>query len=165
MTPAGIWTALLEDGTGFGLVVLEHMGVRVDDLQPMDLGLRTAFLNGHAGAGHFPRRDRRRRDRLHYRDRTESAGVESVSVRTLAAALAGMLAEQVAGDYLDIYLSVEEAEALADAAESAETPDKRKAAVVKQAAGQIRLLVGEVREARRRAETNIERRAGLRRGF
>ena len=28
----------------------------------------------------------------------------------------GMLAEQVAGDYLDVYLSVEEAEALADAA-------------------------------------------------
>jgi hypothetical protein len=77
----------------------------------------------------------------------------------------GMLAEQVAGDCLDIYLSVEEAEALADAAESAETPDKRKAAVVKQAAGQIRLLAGQVREARRRAETNIDRRAGLRRGF
>lgn len=76
-----------------------------------------------------------------------------------------MLAEQVAGDHLDVYLSVEEAEALADAAESAETHDKRKAAVVRQAGGQIRLLAGQVREARRHAETNIHPRTSLRRGF
>jgi hypothetical protein len=76
-----------------------------------------------------------------------------------------MLAEQIAGDYLDVYLSVEEAEVLADAAESAETPDKRKAAVVRQAVGQIRLLAGQVREARRRAETNIHPHTSLRRGF
>ncbi len=75
----------------------------------------------------------------------------------------GMLAEQVAGDHLDLYLSVEEAEALADAAESAETPDKRKAAIVKQAAGPIRLLAGQVREARRRAETNTHPRTSLHR--
>jgi hypothetical protein len=64
-----------------------------------------------------------------------------------------------------VYLSVEEAEALANAAESAETPDKRKAAVVRQAAGQIRLLAGQVREARRRAETSVYPRTSLRRGF
>ena len=61
----------------------------------------------------------------------------------------GMLAEQVAGEQLDVYLSVEEAEALADAAESVEITDKRKAAVARQAAGQIRLLASQVREARR----------------
>jgi hypothetical protein len=65
----------------------------------------------------------------------------------------GMLAEQVARDHLNVYLSVEEAEALADAAESAEISDKRRAAVARQATGQIRLLAGQVREARRRAET------------
>jgi hypothetical protein len=77
----------------------------------------------------------------------------------------GTLAEQVAGDYLDVYLSVEEAEVLADAAESAETPDKRKAAVVKQAVGQIRLLVGQVRDAGRHAETNIHLYTSMRRGL
>jgi site-specific recombinase XerD len=41
-----------------------------------------------------------------------------------------MLAEQVADDHLHVYLSVEEAEALAEAAESAETPDQRTAAVI-----------------------------------
>ncbi len=61
-----------------------------------------------------------------------------------------MLAEQVAGDQLDVFLSVEEAEALAEAAESAEVADKRKAAVVRQAAGQLRVLAGQVREARTR---------------
>jgi hypothetical protein len=76
-----------------------------------------------------------------------------------------MLAEQVAGDYVDIYLSVEEAEALADAAESAETPDKRTAAIVMQAAGQIRLLADQVREAHRRAETSTRSHTSLRRGF
>jgi hypothetical protein len=76
-----------------------------------------------------------------------------------------MLAEQVAGDQLEIYLSVEEAEALADAAESAETPDKRRAAVLRQAAGQVRLLAGQVREARRRAETHVRPHTSLRRRF
>ena len=76
-----------------------------------------------------------------------------------------MLAEQVATEQLDVYLSVEEAEALADAGESAEIPDKRKAAVARQAAGQIRLLASQVREARRRAETNVDRRASLRRAL
>lgn len=78
-----------------------------------------------------------------------------------------MLAEQAADDHLDVYLSVEEAEALADAAEVAELPDKRKAAVVKQAAEQIRLLAGEVREARRRAdcEGDIRRAGSLKREF
>jgi hypothetical protein len=75
----------------------------------------------------------------------------------------GMLAEQVAGDQLDVFLSVEEAEALADAAESAEVADKRKAAIVRQATVQLRLVVGQVREARRRAEIHIDRHAGLRR--
>jgi hypothetical protein len=75
----------------------------------------------------------------------------------------GMLAEQVAGDQLDVFLSVEEAEALAAAAESVEVADKRKAAVLRQAAGQLRLLAGQVREARRRADTCIDRHAGLRR--
>jgi hypothetical protein len=65
----------------------------------------------------------------------------------------GTLAEQVARDHLNVYLSVEEAEALADAAESAEISDKRRAAIVRQATEQIRLLAGQVREARRRAET------------
>jgi hypothetical protein len=74
-----------------------------------------------------------------------------------------MLAEQIADDHLDIYLSVEEAEALAEAAESAEMPDKRKAAVVRQAAGQIHLLVSQVREARHRAEPSIHPHASLRR--
>lgn len=77
-------------------------------------------------------------------------GSETVEFQT-----PGMLAEQVACDHLSVYLSVEEAEALADAAESAKISDKRTAAVVKQAAGQIRLLAGQVREARRTAETNI----------
>ena len=75
----------------------------------------------------------------------------------------GMLAEQVAAEHLDVYLSVEEAEALADTAESAEIPDKRKAALARQAAGQIRLLASQVREARRRAETTVDRHASLRR--
>jgi hypothetical protein len=79
----------------------------------------------------------------------------------------GMLAEQVARDHLNVYLSVEEAEALADAAESAEISDKRRAAIVRQATEQIRLLAGQVREARRRAETepDVHRRASLRPGF
>ena len=77
----------------------------------------------------------------------------------------GILAEQVAGEQLDVYLSVEEAEALADAAESVEITDKRKAAVARQAAGQIRLLASQVREARRRAETIVDRRASLRRAW
>lgn len=77
----------------------------------------------------------------------------------------GMLAEQVAAEQLCVYLSVEEAEALADAAESAEIPDKRKAAVARQAAGQIRLLASQVREARRRAETTADRHASLRRAW
>jgi hypothetical protein len=76
----------------------------------------------------------------------------------------GMLAEQVAAEQVDVYLSVEEAEALADA-ESAEIPDKRKAAVARHAAGQIRLLASQVREARRRAETNAGRHASLRGGL
>jgi extradiol dioxygenase family protein len=38
--------------------------------------------------------------------------------------------------HLVVYLSVQEVEALADAAESAATPDKPKAAIVRQAAGQ-----------------------------
>ena len=76
-----------------------------------------------------------------------------------------MLAEQIADDHLHVYLSVEEAETLADAAESAEAPDKRRAAGVKQAVGQIRLLVGQVREARRRADTNIGAHASLRPRF
>lgn len=77
----------------------------------------------------------------------------------------GMLDEQVAAEQLDVYLSVEEAEALADAAESAEIPDKRKAAVVRQAAGQLRLLASQVREGHRRAEAHVDRRTSLRRGF
>jgi hypothetical protein len=79
----------------------------------------------------------------------------------------GMLAEQVARDHLNVYLSVEEAEALADAAESAEISDKRRAAIVRQATEQIRLLAGQVREARRRAETepDVHRHASLRPGF
>ena len=75
----------------------------------------------------------------------------------------GMLAEQVAGDQLNVFLSVEEAEALASAAESAEVPDKRTAAVVRQAAGQLQLLASQVREARRQAETYIEWHAELKR--
>ena len=55
-----------------------------------------------------------------------------------------MLAEQVASDQLNLFLSVEEAEALAGAAESAEVTDKRTAAVVRQAAGQLRLLASQV---------------------
>jgi hypothetical protein len=73
-----------------------------------------------------------------------------------------MLAEQVAGDHLDLFLTVAEAEALADAAETGAIPDKRKAALVRQAIDQTRLLAGQVREARRRAEDNIDRRASLR---
>jgi hypothetical protein len=76
-----------------------------------------------------------------------------------------MLGERVAGDQMQLYLSVEEAEALTDAADAAEIPDKRRAAVVSQAAAQIRLLAGQIREARRRAETNVQRSASLRRGF
>jgi hypothetical protein len=67
-----------------------------------------------------------------------------------------MMAEQVARDQLNVFLSVEEAEALAGAAESAEVTDKRTAAVVRQAAGQLRLLASQVREARRQAETHID---------
>jgi hypothetical protein len=67
----------------------------------------------------------------------------------------GMLAEQVAGDQLIVFLSVEEAEALAGAAESAE--------VVRQAAGQLRLLASQVREARRQAETYVDWYAELKR--
>jgi hypothetical protein len=76
-----------------------------------------------------------------------------------------MLAEQIEVDHLNIYLTVEEAEALAGAAECAEIPDRRDAAVVRQAAGQIRFLAGQVREARRRAEENIRRQASLRSEF
>jgi hypothetical protein len=75
----------------------------------------------------------------------------------------GMLAEQVAEDQLNVFLSVEEAEALAGAAESAEVTDKRTAAVVRQAAGQLRLLASQVREARRQAETHVEWHAELKR--
>jgi hypothetical protein len=80
---------------------------------------------------------------------------------------AGMLAEQVADDHLHVYLSVEEAEALAGAAESAEIHehDKRRAAVIRQAIEQMRLLAGQVREARLRAETNIHPHASLLSGF
>jgi hypothetical protein len=76
-----------------------------------------------------------------------------------------MLAEQIADDHLHVYLSVEEAEALAEAAESAETADKRRAAVVRQATGQIRLLVGQVREARRSADISADPHASLRSRF
>ena len=75
----------------------------------------------------------------------------------------GMLAEQVASDELNVFLSVEEAEALAGAAESAEVTDKRTAAVVRQAAGQLRLLASQVREARRQAETHVDWYAELKR--
>jgi hypothetical protein len=74
-----------------------------------------------------------------------------------------MLAEQVAEEQLNVFLSVEEAEALADAAESAEVADKRVAAVVRQAAGQLRLLASQVREARRQAETYVDWYAELKR--
>lgn len=66
-----------------------------------------------------------------------------------------MLAEQVAGDQLKVYLSLEEAEALANAAESAEIRDRREVAVVKQAVEQIRYLASEVRESRRSAELDV----------
>ena len=75
----------------------------------------------------------------------------------------GMLAEQVASDQLNLFLSVEEAEALAGAAESAEVTDMRTAAVVRQAAGQLRLLASQVREARRQAETHVDWYAELKR--
>ena len=74
-----------------------------------------------------------------------------------------MLDEQVARDQLSVYLSVEEAEALAGAAESAEVADKRAAALVKQAAGQLRLLASQVREARRQAETYVDWHSELKR--
>lgn len=77
----------------------------------------------------------------------------------------GMLDEQVANEQLDVYLSVEEAEALADAAESAEVPDKRKRALVQQATEQIQLLASQVREAHRRADTNPGLHGSLRRKF
>ena len=79
----------------------------------------------------------------------------------------GMLAQQIARDHLNVYLSVEEAETLADAAEISEISDKRRSAVVRQTTGQIRLLAGQVREACRRAETepDVHRRASLRPGF
>jgi hypothetical protein len=76
---------------------------------------------------------------------------------------AGMLAEQAAGDQLDAFLSVEEAEALASAAEFAEVADKRTAALVRQAAGQLRMLASRVREARRTAEIHVDWYAGLER--
>ena len=72
-----------------------------------------------------------------------------------------MLAEQVANEHLDVYLSVEEAEALADAAENAEVLDKRKAALVRQATEQIRLLAGQVREAHRSTATQMGTRLSL----
>jgi hypothetical protein len=74
-----------------------------------------------------------------------------------------MLAEQVASDQLNVFLSVEEAEALASAAEAAEVTDKRTAALVKQAAGQLQLLASQVREARRQAETHVDWHAELKR--
>jgi hypothetical protein len=74
-----------------------------------------------------------------------------------------MLTEQVAEDQLNVFLSVEEAGALADAAESAEITDKRTAAVVSQAAGQLRLVASQIREARRQAETHIDWHAELKR--
>lgn len=77
----------------------------------------------------------------------------------------GLLAEQIAEDHLHVHLSVEEAEALAEAAESAETPDKRKSAVIRQATGQIRLLASQVREARRSAETSVGAHTSLRPRF
>lgn len=76
---------------------------------------------------------------------------------------AGMLADQVASDQLNVFLSAEEAEALAGAAESAEVRDKRTAAVMRQAAGQLRLLASQVREARRQAETHVDWYAELKR--
>jgi hypothetical protein len=76
-----------------------------------------------------------------------------------------MLAERVEGDHLDIYLTVEEAEPLTGAAECAEITEKLDAAVVSQADGQIRLLAGQVREARRRAEASTRRQASLRSEF
>ena len=75
-----------------------------------------------------------------------------------------MLAEQVANEHLDVYLSVEEAEALADAAESVEALDKRKAALVRQATEQIRLLAGQVREDHRSVATQMGTRSSLRSG-
>jgi hypothetical protein len=66
-----------------------------------------------------------------------------------------MLAEQVAAEQLCVYLSVEEAEALAEAAESAHVEDKRRGALVGQATEQIRTLVNQVREARRQAIDNV----------
>lgn len=70
---------------------------------------------------------------------------------------------KVASDQLNVFLSVEEAEALAGAAESAGVTDKRTAAVVRQAAGQLWLLASQVREARRQAETHIDWYAELKR--
>jgi hypothetical protein len=65
-----------------------------------------------------------------------------------------MLAEQVAMDKLYVYLSVEEAEALAEAAESAQVDDKRRVALGRQATEQI--WSNQVREARRQATDNID---------
>jgi hypothetical protein len=73
----------------------------------------------------------------------------------------GMLAEQVAGDQLNVFLSVEEAEALAGAAKSAEVTDKQTAALVKQAVGQLQLLASQVREVRRQGETHVDWHAEL----
>lgn len=72
-----------------------------------------------------------------------------------------MLAEEVASDSVDAYLSVEEAEALADAADTAVVSDKRSRAVLEQAIGQLRLLVNDVREGHRRAETRMDWRGSL----
>jgi hypothetical protein len=77
---------------------------------------------------------------------------------------ADMLAEQVAREHLQLYLSVEEAEALADAAESIQMPDKRKSALIRQATEQIRLLAGRVREAHRCATSDISTPSSLRPG-
>jgi hypothetical protein len=74
-----------------------------------------------------------------------------------------MITEQVGREQIEVYLSVEEADALAEAAESARPDDKRKAALVRQATEQIRLLVGRVREAHRTSTNEINKRSSLRR--
>ena len=74
-----------------------------------------------------------------------------------------MLAEQIAGDHLDIYLSVEEAEALARRPSQLKCLTSGENCCRQAGAEQIHLLVSKVREARRRAETSTHPHESLRR--
>lgn len=68
----------------------------------------------------------------------------------------GMFEELVSAESIDVHLTIEEAEALAHAAKSAQVKDRRTRALMEQALDQIALLCRQVRERVRAGDTFID---------